>query len=406
MLTLTHDPLNAALEIREQLASDSRRLVFFFGAGTSMAVGLPGIDKLTTTIHAQLPEALKLRFKALLKEMPDGSNVEHVLDRIRTYRELIGEDPRKEYDGLDASSAKEMDLAICQAISESVRGSPPDGLKPHLVLAQWLRALHSQRRWPVEVFTTNYDTCIEQAMERCGVPFFDGFIGSVRPFFLPESVDAEDAKKDAAVYPPTAWTRLWKLHGSVNWRILAQEADGQRRITRTSGSDCKPGEELAIFPSREKYSQSRKLPFIAVQDRFRRSLSTGECLVVMSGYSFSDQHLNDIVLQSLRSNPHLAILCLLYDDLDAVSRLAPENRNLTVYGPSNASVGGVAATWGEPRKRKDAEEWPFWAEDRKRFTLGDFNAFGRFLEVFIGFGSSRGALSHGSAVESEVRSGA
>jgi NAD-dependent SIR2 family protein deacetylase len=44
---ISHDPLRSAQEIRESLASEKRRLTFFLGAGTSMAVGFPGIDSLT-----------------------------------------------------------------------------------------------------------------------------------------------------------------------------------------------------------------------------------------------------------------------------------------------------------------------------------------------------------------------
>jgi hypothetical protein len=155
-----------------------------------------------------------------------------------------------------------------------------------------------------------------------------------------------------------------------------------------SGSESKAGEELLIFPSREKYTQSRKLPFVAFQDRLRKLLSTGECLVVAVGYSFSDEHLNDVVFQGLRSNPRLAITSLIHSDLSSkLIQYGEDHRNLTLCGPDKACVGGIVASWGEPRKRKESEVWPFWDESSKRFTLGDFNSFASFLEVVIGFRS-------------------
>lgn len=40
-------------------------------------------------------------------------------------------------------------------------------------------------------------------MEEVGVPFFDGFVGAVEPFFVSEAVEAdEDSTKDMASYPP------------------------------------------------------------------------------------------------------------------------------------------------------------------------------------------------------------
>jgi hypothetical protein len=63
----THDPLREATEIREQLASDKRRLGFFFGAGTSMAVGLPGIIQLTKNVEEKIITEHKNPLKRIKK---------------------------------------------------------------------------------------------------------------------------------------------------------------------------------------------------------------------------------------------------------------------------------------------------------------------------------------------------
>lgn len=388
---VTHDPLRAALEIREQLATEKRRLAFFLGAGTSIAVGMPGIDELTKQVSARLKEPFKTQFENAKKELPKNSNVETVLNRIRIYRELIGDSEENEYAGLKGSTtARELDSAVCQAICEIVSGDPPKGLKPHSIFAQWLRTLYSIRDLPVEIFTTNYDILLERALEDSGVPFFDGFIGSVAPFFLPESVDAEERKTNEFAYPPRTWTRLWKIHGSINWHLKKNPANNTERITRLSGSETKTGEELVIFPSREKYTQSRKLPFLAFQDRFRKFLSIGECLVIVVGYSFSDQHLNNIMFQGLRSNPRLAIAAFIHSPLsERIIQYSEEHRNLTFYGLDKTCIGGIVAPWGEPsRKRKETENWPFWDNESKHFLLGDFTSFTSFLEIFIGFRES------------------
>lgn len=395
---ITHDPLRAALEIREQLASEKRRLSFFLGAGTSMSVGMPGINELTKRVSDLLKEPQKKQFENVKKQLAETSNVENVLDRIRTIRELIGDSEESEYNGLKGVTVvKQLDSAICRAIYEIVRGDPPKGLKPHLVFSHWLRSFHINRYCPVEIFTTNYDLMLEKAMEQSGVPFFDGFVGSVTPFFAPESVEAEEGKVNQSVYPPRAWTRLWKIHGSINWLICS--IDGKSRITRLSDPELKTGDELMIFPSREKYTESRKLPFITFQDRLRKFLSGGESLLIIAGYSFSDEHINEMIFQGLRSNPRLSIITLIFGDKDAKSdnsdesslllsdricHYAEEHRNLTVFGSDKACIGGITAHWESSRKRKDDEVWPFWDEDSKLFTLGNFNSFASYLELFIG----------------------
>jgi hypothetical protein len=397
-----HNPWSAAEEIREQLASEKRKLAFFFGAGTSMAVGLPGINELTKKVSEQLEEPYKTKFKEIQCKLAPNSNVEQVLDRIRTLRDLIGDSETSEYDGLKgASAARALDSATCQTIRTVVQVTPPKGFKPHLIFAQWLWLLHNNRYYPVEIFTTNYDLLLEQAMEQAEVPFFDGFVGSINPFFAHLSVEAEEGKANEAVFPPKAWTRLWKLHGSINWR-MRKNIVGKGRISRFMGESISPEEELVIFPSREKYIQSKKLPFVAFQDRLRKFLANGECLIIIVGYSFSDEHINDLLLQGLSSNPRLAAIVLAYGEKNNEDTTTPPFRlsekiieygksykNLTIYGHDKACVGGSLAAWGEPsRMRKETEVWPFWDEEHERFTLGDFNFFTSFLEVFIGHRST------------------
>lgn len=116
-MKVLHDPLKAAIELREQLASETRRLLFFLGAGTSMAAGLPGILALTKQVSERLIEPQKSGFARLCGEIPNDPNVEMVLDRIRTLRDLIGENKNKEYDGFNRDDAQKLDAAICQAIS-------------------------------------------------------------------------------------------------------------------------------------------------------------------------------------------------------------------------------------------------------------------------------------------------
>jgi hypothetical protein len=400
---VANDPVVTALEIRAQLASEKRKLGFFFGAGTSMAVGLPGIVKLTEMIQEQLQEPARSQFMAIKSELSKDSNVENVLDRVRIYKELIGESEKKKFCGLNRLDARNLDSQICQAIYDIVGKDPPGDITPHIVFAKWLRALHSCRDWPVEIFTTNYDTLLERTMEDSGLPFFDGFIGSISPFFMPESVEMQEVQRDSSLCTPRTWTRLWKMHGSINWFMHKAPQGGGERITRLSGTGIRPGAELVIFPSREKYAQSRKLPFIAFQDRFRKFLSLGECHVAVVGYSFSDEHLNDIIFQSLRSNPRLAITAFIYGNLfDHIIQYAKEYRNLTLYGADKMCIGGITKSWSEPtREPKNSESFPFWDEKKKRFILGDFVAFASFLEMFIGFKQGLEGLSEGSSHKTE-----
>ena len=55
----------------------------------------------------------------------------------------------------------------------------------HTDFASWIG--QAERKYPIELFTTNYDFLFELGLESKEVPYYDGFCGSLRPFFNPES---------------------------------------------------------------------------------------------------------------------------------------------------------------------------------------------------------------------------
>ena len=397
---MKHNPSRVAHELREHLASDKRNLGFFMGAGTSMAIGLPGIDKLSELVEQSLPsDEFKLHFKQIKSEISTESpNVEMVLNRIRLVRELLNDNSEGSHNGISGEKVKNLDLEVCRAIHKAVDTTKIADSSPHEMFSQWLHSSYARRSSPVEIFTTNYDLMFEKAMEKTSVPYFDGFIGSVNPFFSPEAVEADStSKKHPEFKPPRAWTRLWKLHGSVNWALKTDATGQNKKVTRGFGEKESSGQELMIFPSREKYLESRKLPFIAFQDRLRQFLSTGESVLFILGYSFSDDHLNEIIFQGLRSNSRLAINALVFGEKnkdsftlpDNIANYAKEYRNLSIYGPDKAVIGGVSGEWENETSGPNIDS--YWKTNA--LSLVDFKSFSRYLERFVGFGSKAFEIS-------------
>src|SRR5690606_25378948 len=118
-------------------------------------------------------------------------------------------------------------------------------------LALWIK--NASRAHAVEIFTLNYDLLVEQALERNGVPYFDGFFGVHEAFFDGFAIENE------ANLLPTRWARLWKLHGSINW--WAKESEGAIAVIR---SETKRGYNSLIHPSHLKYDQARQMPYLAM----------------------------------------------------------------------------------------------------------------------------------------------
>jgi hypothetical protein len=340
------DPLAEVQKLRDQLASHDKPIAFLFGAGTS--AGVRGTDgKPLVPAVAELTKRCQLAVEGLGGPFPDAwkrivaglpadhRTIEDVLSAVRTMRIVVrGSDKLA---GLRADELETLETELQTTISREARPDPgrfPTRL-PHAALGRWLRRI--ERSLPIEIFTTNYDTVIERAIEEEWVPVFDGFIGAHRPFFSAASLARE------AMAPGRRWTRLWKIHGSVTWTSVGSPND--TRILR--GPETESGE--LILPSLLKYDESRKQPYVAMMDRLGRVLTEREdAILVACGYSFSDQHINEVIFESLEANPRLHVFALCHSDPAAASELvraAQRHGNILVLGRTHAIVGGREGKW-------------------------------------------------------------
>ena len=390
-MSYKHSIHQVSLQLRDQLASDKRKLGFFFGAGTSMAVGLPGVFTLTEKIPEKLTGDFKTIFESL-KKVTGSNNIEHILNKLRTIRELMGESETEEIYGImGKDQGQKLDVEICRAISDIVDKANTLNITPHLIFSNWLFQNQSSRYSPIEIFTTNYDLLLEEALEHKKIPYFDGFIGSINPFLISESIEAENIKNDQSSYIPYSWIRLWKIHGSINW-FLTIDQEQRKRIIRSTNRELSVGDELMIYPSKQKYDESRRLPFLVFQDRLRKFSSNGETLLVICGYSFGDDHLNEIIFQALRANKRLAITALMYGDKKQgeekrttdikVLNFGIDHPNFTVIGPDKACIGGVVTEWNDTEEGLD--KLLQWDVTNKNLNFGSFSVFTDFLKMNFG----------------------
>ena len=118
-----------------------------------------------------------------LQEKEDGKqepNIEDILSRVRGLRDYAGAGDVR---GLNKTILDKLEKKICDAIVECVSKVLPNKSTPYHHLTAWIGAI--DRSESVQIFTTNYDLLIEQALEDLRIPFFDGFVGSRQPFFDP-----------------------------------------------------------------------------------------------------------------------------------------------------------------------------------------------------------------------------
>lgn len=389
-----HDICYQVQLLREALQSEKRRLGFFLGAGCPLGIydesgkeslrHIPDVAGLTIAVGASLsvePEFkepwAKLTDACRMKEVPTP-NVEHILTQLRTICALKG---TASVDGMTADKLIKLDAKICELIASIVGKDLPQHTNAYHRFAAWIG--HIDRINPVEIFTPNYDLLFEEALEEYAVPFFDGFVGAREPFF-----DLAAMEQDTV---PPRWTRLWKLHGSINWIKRNDES-----VFR-----CHPankGQQLLIYPSHLKYEQSRRMPYLAMIDRLRAFLRHTNSVLVVCGYSFTDDHLNEVLLDGLRGNRSAHCFALMYSgfgDCDRVATYARRNANLSALALDGAVIGtrpgsykpidrsmvvpGIGFDIGSPSKEPPVEN-----AGAGRCRLGDFHHFALFLERQFG----------------------
>ncbi len=376
----THDPLRELSEIRNQL-SYTKRLGFLFGAGTSKSMGIPDISALTTKVENALKDVNKKNYLSIKggldKEM---QHIEAILNQVRLIRQITSDNKAKSFDKITGEQAKQLDKAICDEIYKIIiKAENTADFTIAKGFIGWLNWV--SRDFTKEIFTTNYDLIFEKSFENLLIPFYDGFVGSHEPFFAHESLDG----KSNYDRPPVSWIRLWKLHGSLGW-FWKQNDDGKsHRVIRLSdGAKEKfPDAELVIYPSRDKYESSRKQPFTSYFDRLKEFLLSGEGIFIISGYSFSDDHINEVLFNCLNQNNRLHVIAFLYED-KPLEKIVAEGKNfpnLTMISPTKASISGMCGEWVYTKGNELID--PFW--ESKKLKLGDFKELVKYLIVCSGY---------------------
>lgn len=172
---------------------------------------------------------------------------------------------------------------------------------------------------PLDIFSLNYDSVIEQFCKRVGLPCADGF--DARGDWHPESYFL--ARKGV---------RLWKLHGSADWVASSSgwprrsEAPGTwRRHLRSGHTASATAEAALVWPAAEK---QLKDALLLLHDGFRGVLTRCRILIAI-GYRFADEKIVEAVLQAMEANPELEVLVVCGsrgDSEEAKSQLLAGNR--------------------------------------------------------------------------------
>lgn len=155
------------------------------------------------------------------------------------------------------------------------------------------------------IFTTNYDLYSEKALDNIGVHYANGFSGGINKYFNPtifnyafaEKMDLSQSKWnviDNFIY-------LYKIHGSVNW--IEDESLNKlyriREVQDVSFDNLQTKQNVMIYPSPAKQNASLGTPYSDLFREFQKKIMQNNNILITMGYSFSDEHINNLIYQAL-----------------------------------------------------------------------------------------------------------
>ena len=295
-------------EIKDLLSQG--RTVFLFGAGSSKCAGLPLMADLSRSILNELTGDSKELVDLIKKNLEENSTIEDymseivdhisILNRSKNERKIIINDKGFSLEKLE-NTLKEIKNFISKFI-----GKDKLDLKHHRNFIKELFSLRknkSEAKLPIDFFTLNYDTLIEDAVALEKIRSSDGFNGGTTAYWRLENFDEKNLK-----------ARVFKIHGSVDWYLLEDNLAIPMKVR--NAIDIKEDKKnLLIWPTTSKYKESQKNPHFQIIQKFRESLCRKEDTILFSvGYSFGDEHINEEILNSLELNRDLTFLIFIKNE--------------------------------------------------------------------------------------------
>lgn len=165
------------------------------------------------------------------------------------------------------------------------------------------RSLNLKR---ANIFTTNYDLAFDNAFDRLGVNYINGFSGFHNRYFKPETFEYDiffpGSTTQGKVQRIEKVLRYFKIHGSLTWVnrkpsancVYGIEELPMELIRKNEKYDC-----LMIYPTTVKKSYTLDYPYSELFRQFSISIAQPQSVLITFGYSFSDEHINDLIYQAL-----------------------------------------------------------------------------------------------------------
>jgi hypothetical protein len=178
------------------------------------------------------------------------------------------------------------------------------------------------------LFTLNYDTLFEQALELLGIQYFDGFTGRAAARFDPSvyglDVYYPGEVAEGRVRRFDKFLHFYKLHGSIHWfeqdgemrarhpdlapfKSYGAKSSADKATSLATLADHAPS--VGILPTANKFAQTLTMPYAHLFRSFQVRLGIPQTFLLVLGYGFGDDHVSRIIENALM-NPSLVMLVI------------------------------------------------------------------------------------------------
>lgn len=234
----------------------------------------------------------------------------------------------------------------------------------------------------INLFTTNMDVFPEITLESLELEYNDGFYGTIFPKFelsnFRKSIFKTSQQYSVATEVPTF--NVYKLHGSVNWKMDGSNITYDHNLENTKAIDsltintnylinpfiagsfdfaplatlvalaktirsAKEAEKfnalyeklVIVNPTKEKFKLTTlNQTYYELLRMYSNELEKESTVLFVMGFSFADEHLSEITLRAARSNPTLKIFIYAYDA--AAETQIKNNLKIIAGSPKHANI--------------------------------------------------------------------
>jgi hypothetical protein len=317
-------------KVRESFSKvlDGKNISFLLGCGCSSYIvekdvpgaarikkniGIPTMSHLAREFYADILsnddcQWLKNTIKFDIATNRFNNNLENFLGALHSlffFYESTGQSGDATAIKINGIIKQARDFLLKKCLNEANHNDHNDQELVDLYKSFYRKLLYRNSNLPKpNIFTSNYDLYSEVALDKLGIHYVNGFSGGIKKYFNPtifnyafaEKMDLSQSKWsviDNFIY-------LYKLHGSLNW--IQDDEDTKlfkvREIQETTYDSLKKKEVIMIHPTPLKQNASMGSPYSDLFREFQRELMQNNNVLITVGYSFGDEHINNLIYQA------------------------------------------------------------------------------------------------------------